>query len=130
MIAGSEESSYGEKAEKHIPRPRKVSDRHKRRMTTRQRSSMAAQANSIVGGAFRKLFARHRCFSLSYEELVACDHQEKMAALLNFLGVSPRELTTTTKKMGDNDLRRAIANFDELRSHFAGGPFSGFFENA
>jgi LPS sulfotransferase NodH len=79
---------------------------------------------------FRKLFARHRCFSLSYEELVACDHQEKMAALLNFLGVSPRKLTTTTKKMGDNDLRRAIANFDELRSHFAGGPFSGFFENA
>jgi hypothetical protein len=78
---------------------------------------------------FRKLFGRHRSFSLSYEETVARD-PEKMAALLNFLGVSSRELTTTTKKMGENNLRRAIANFDELRSHFAGSPFSRFFENA
>jgi len=78
---------------------------------------------------FRELFARHRSFSLSYEEMVAGD-PEKMAALLNFLGVSPRELTTTTKRLGNNSLRSAIANFDELRAHFAGSRFAEFFENA
>jgi len=77
---------------------------------------------------FRALFARHRNFLLSYEEMVA-RNPDKMAALLDFLEVSPRELTTTTKKLGNDDLRRAIANFDELRSHFAGSPFSKFFEN-
>jgi hypothetical protein len=78
---------------------------------------------------FRELFARHRSFSLSYEEMVA-RVPEKMAALLNFLGVSPRELTTTTKRLGNNSLRSAIVNFDELRSHFAGSRFAKFFENA
>jgi hypothetical protein len=77
---------------------------------------------------FRELFARHRSFSLSYEEMVA-RNPARMAALLDFLGVSPRELTTPTKKLGNDDLRRAIANFDELRSHFAGSPFSKFFED-
>lgn len=77
---------------------------------------------------FKELFARHRTFSLSYEEMVAWD-REKMAGLQTFLGVSPRELTTTTKRLGNDNLRSAIANFDELRSYFAGGPFSKFFEN-
>jgi len=78
---------------------------------------------------FRELFARHRSFSLSYEEMVARD-PEKMAALLNFLEVSPRELTTTTKRLGNNSLRGAIANFDELSTHFEGSRFAEFFENA
>ncbi|PYJ59829.1 MAG: hypothetical protein DME74_11590 [Verrucomicrobia bacterium] len=64
---------------------------------------------------FRELFARHR---------------RKMAALLDFLGVSPRELTTTTKKLGNDNLRNVISNFDELRSYFAGSSFSKFFEDA
>ena len=38
---------------------------------------------------FRELFARHRSFSLSYEEMVARD-PKKIDALQNFLGVSPR----------------------------------------
>jgi hypothetical protein len=78
---------------------------------------------------FRELFARHRSFSLSYEEMISWD-PEKIVGLQNFLGVSPRELTTTTKKLGNDNLRRAISNFDELRSHFAGSPFAKFFENA
>jgi hypothetical protein len=78
---------------------------------------------------FRELFARHRSFSLSYEEMVTRD-PEKMAALLEFLGVSPRELTTTTKKLGNDNLRSAISNFDELRSYFAGSSFCKFFEDA
>lgn len=78
---------------------------------------------------FRERFARHRSFSLSYEEMVARD-PEKIVGLQNFLGVSPRELTTTTKKLGNDNLRCAISNFDELRSQFAGSPFAKFFENA
>jgi hypothetical protein len=77
---------------------------------------------------FTELFARHRSFSISYEEMVARD-PEKMAGLLNFLGVSPRELTTTTRRLGNSSLRTAIANFDELRAHFAGSRFEEFFEN-
>jgi len=75
---------------------------------------------------FKELFSRHRSFSLSYEQMVARD-PEKMATLLDFLGVSPRELTTATKKLGNDDLRSAIINFDELRSYFEGSPFSKFF---
>jgi hypothetical protein len=55
---------------------------------------------------------------------------EKMAGMLSFLGVSQRELTTTTRKLGNDDLRSTIANFEELRSYFASGPFSKFFEDA
>lgn len=75
---------------------------------------------------FRELFSRHRSFSLSYEEMVARD-PAKIAALLDFLGVSPRELTTTTKKLGNDDLCSSIINFDELRSYFEGSRFSKFF---
>jgi LPS sulfotransferase NodH len=78
---------------------------------------------------FRELFAQHPSFSLSYEEIVARD-PEKMVGLQNFLGVSPRELTTTTKKLGTDNLRRAISNFDELHSYFADSPFAKFFEDA
>jgi LPS sulfotransferase NodH len=78
---------------------------------------------------FRELFSRHRSFSLSYEQMVARD-PEKIVALLEFLGVSPRELTTTTKKLGNDDLRSAIINFDELRSYFEPSRFSKFFDNA
>src|SRR5207244_12983927 len=77
----------------------------------------------------RELFARHRSFSLWYGEMLARD-PEKMAALLNFLEVSPRELTTTTKRLGNNSLRGAIANLDELSTHFEGSRFAEFFENA
>ena len=78
---------------------------------------------------FRELFAKHRSFSISYEEL-ANGNSDKVSALLSFLEVTPRELTTTTKKLGNDDLRKAIANFDELRAHFAGGRFADFFEDA
>lgn len=81
------------------------------------------------GAEFRELFAGHRSFSLSYEEMVA-RHPKKMPALLNFLGVSPRELITTTKKLSNDNLRSAISNFNELRSYFAGSQFSKFFEDA
>ena len=55
---------------------------------------------------------------------------EKLQSLLDFVRVSRQELATTTKKLCNNDLRRAIANFEELRTHFAVSPYSKFFEDA
>ena len=75
---------------------------------------------------FAELFSKHRNFSISYEEIVAREPAQ-MVALQNFLGVSHRELTTTTRKLGKNNLRSAIENFDELQDHFAGTDFAGFF---
>jgi len=78
---------------------------------------------------FAQLFAQHPSFSISYEEMIA-PGAEKIQSLLDFIGVSRRELTTTTRKLGRDDLRQAIANFEEVRGYFADGPFSKFFENA
>src|SRR6266478_3206318 len=78
---------------------------------------------------FAELFAQHPSFSISYEEMVAGD-AKKIGGLLDFMGVSPRVLTTTTRRLGCDDLRQAIANFEELRAYFAGSPYSKFFEQA
>lgn len=78
---------------------------------------------------FAQLFVQHRSFSISYEEMIA-PGAEKIQSLLDFIGVSRRELTTITQKLGRADLRQVIANFEELRDYFADGPFSKFFENA
>ena len=78
---------------------------------------------------FVELFAQHPVFSISYEEMVAGE-AKTIRALLDFMEVSPRELTTTTRRLGCDDLRQAIANFEELRTYFAGSPYSKFFEQA
>lgn len=75
---------------------------------------------------FADLFANHRNFFITYEEVASGD-AEQLAALQDFLGVPPRALTTTTKKLGKDDLREAIENFDELRDYFALTPFAEFF---
>lgn len=76
-----------------------------------------------------ELFAQHPGFSISYEEMVT-PGSEKIQSLLDFIGVPRQELTTTTQKLGCNDLRKVIANLEELSAHFAHSPFSKFFENA
>lgn len=78
---------------------------------------------------FAALFAGHPGFSISYEEMVARD-PGKLAGLLDFLGVSQRELTTPTRKLGRDDLRVMITNFDELRDYFSKTRFAKFFETA
>ena len=78
---------------------------------------------------FAELFAQHPGFRISYEEMIT-PGSEKLPALLDFMGVPRRELTTTTQKLGSGDLRKVIANFDELRSYFADSPYSKFFEDA
>jgi SAM-dependent methyltransferase/LPS sulfotransferase NodH len=78
---------------------------------------------------FAELFAQHPSFSISYEEMVT-PGGEKIQSLLDFIGVSRRELTTATLKLARNDLRQAIANFEELRDYFASSPYFKFFEDA
>jgi LPS sulfotransferase NodH len=78
---------------------------------------------------FAALFVRHPAFSISYEDMVS-GKRTKLDGLLEFLGVSQRELTTTTRRLGRDDLRSAIANFDELREYFSGCRFAKFFETA
>ena len=75
---------------------------------------------------FAELFAPHPGFQISYEEMIT-PGSEKLQSLLDFMGVPRRELTTTTQKLGCTDLRKAIANFDELRSYFASSPFLQIF---
>ena len=77
---------------------------------------------------FAELFAEHPGFRISYEEMII-PGSDKLQSLLDFMGVPRRELTTTTQKLGCNDLRKVIANFDELRSHFASSAFSSFFDD-
>ena len=64
-----------------------------------------------------------------FEEMIT-PSSEKLQSLLDLMGVSWQELTTTAEKLCNNDLRTAIANFDELRTHFAVSPYSKFFEDA
>ena len=91
-----------------------------------QRDFEAIQSRELE---FVELVAQHPSFSISYEEMVAGD-VKKIRALLDFMEVSPRELTTTTRRLGCDDLRQAIVNFEELRTYFAGSPYSRFFEQA
>jgi len=79
-------------------------------------------------GEFAELFAQHPGFRISYEEMIT-PGSEKLQSLLDFMGVPRQELTTTTQKLGCDDLRRVITNFDALRSYFAGSPFSRFFDD-
>jgi LPS sulfotransferase NodH len=78
---------------------------------------------------FAELFGQHPGFHITYEDMIT-PGSEKLQCLLDFMGVPRRELTTTTQKLGCDDLRKVVANFDELRSHFAGSPYSKFFEDA
>jgi len=77
---------------------------------------------------FAEIFSRHPNFTISYEEIIT-PGSEKLQCLLDFMGVPRRELSTTTQKLGCSDLRRVIANFDELQSYFRGTPYSKFFED-
>jgi len=56
--------------------------------------------------------------------------RSQLDKLLRFLGVSTRELTTTTRRLGRDNLRSVIANYDELREYFCESRFAKFFEDS
>jgi hypothetical protein len=59
---------------------------------------------------------------LYYEDLLI-DERTIFARVLSFLEVQPKPLQGGTLKNTSDDLREAISNFDELRSHYLGTPY-------
>ena len=64
---------------------------------------------------------------MSYEQLISGERCQ-LDKPLRFLAVATRELTTTTRRLGRDNLRSVIANYDELREYFCGSRFAEFFE--
>lgn len=77
----------------------------------------------------RKFFARLTWAKrrvLYYEDLLA-DRDAFIRRLYRFLGVGHVETRGEFVKATDNDLRRAIPNYREVRRYFAGTPYERFF---
>ena len=70
------------------------------------------------------------CVSLSFKDKLISGERSQLDKLLRFLGVSTRELTTTTRRLGRDNLRSVIANYDELREYFCESRFAKFFEDS
>lgn len=64
---------------------------------------------------------------VTYEELLP-NPQRTFDALTTFLGLRPEPLQGRTEKATRDDLRLALANFDELRAEYAGTPYAGMFD--
>ena len=63
---------------------------------------------------------------LTYEEL--CGDSEAAAARVQaFLGLEPRPLRPAVARLEERPPERAIENYAELKSHFAGSPWESFF---
>jgi LPS sulfotransferase NodH len=65
--------------------------------------------------------------TLFYEDLLL-DTQASVDRAFSFLGVEPIPARGMTVKATADDLRAALANFEELRAGFAGTPFEAMFD--
>ncbi|WP_027155853.1 sulfotransferase [Mesorhizobium sp. WSM2561] len=74
-------------------------------------------------------FASADLHVVKYEDLLG-EPSACMAKIWDFLGVAAFELTGTAnlKRQEARPLDQTIENFEELRRHFAGGSYAGFFE--
>jgi hypothetical protein len=66
---------------------------------------------------------------MSYEPLISGERSQ-LDKPLRFLAVATREFTTTTRRLGRDNLRSVIANYDELREYFCGSRFAEFVEDS
>ncbi|MGB3967142.1 MAG: hypothetical protein WBO45_10445, partial [Planctomycetota bacterium] len=75
---------------------------------------------------FRAVFRRHAVLELDYDDLAhrLPDAGRRLGA---FFGRDLGPLVPTSRKTGPRDVRAAIANYDELKSVFAGTPFADQF---
>lgn len=64
---------------------------------------------------------------VTYEDLLA-DGQATFDRVCTFLGVPSRPLQGRTEKATKDDLRAALENFEELRTHFAGTAYESMFD--
>ena len=68
-----------------------------------------------------------RTLQIEYEDLLTRPDAVFEEAL-EFLGVPPAPLATSTAKNTSDDLREAIANFHEVRARYAGTPYEPMFD--
>jgi hypothetical protein len=64
---------------------------------------------------------------LFYEELLVT-HQATLERICTFLGVHFEAVQGRTVKYTSDDLRQAVSNFEELRSHYSGTPYEQMFD--
>ena len=75
-----------------------------------------------------ELFRDHRSIDIAYEDLASGDGAVHHA-VCDFLGVTRRTLTSSTRKIVTSPTAETISNFSELREFFVGTPYAGFFED-
>ena len=64
---------------------------------------------------------------LEYADLLR-DHDGWLRSVFDFLGVEPRELDSRVLQNEPDDLRQALANFEDLKSHYTGTAFDAMFD--
>lgn len=64
--------------------------------------------------------------ALDYEDLLE-SRTTWLERVCGFLEIAPRPLSGAVEKATSDDLRAALANFDELAAHFAGSPLAEHF---
>jgi hypothetical protein len=65
--------------------------------------------------------------NLEYAELLG-GRKEWFRSVFDFLGVEPCQLNSRVLQNEPDDLRKALANFDELKSYYAGTEFEAMFD--
>ena len=74
-----------------------------------------------------EVFVRHALIEMTYEDLER-DRAAAMRPIWDFLGVPPfGDASSNLVKQNPRPLRQAIANYDELKGHFAESRFASFF---
>jgi hypothetical protein len=76
--------------------------------------------------AFADLLAVPKLY-LDYAELLK-NKDDYFAKIFKFVGVRPFQLQSSVLKNTDNDLRRALNNFEELKSHYRGTEFEAMLD--
>jgi hypothetical protein len=64
----------------------------------------------------------------SYYEDLLMDQQVALGRVFSFLGVQPEPVLARSIKNTSDDLREAVSNIDELRSHYVGTPYEQMFD--
>jgi LPS sulfotransferase NodH len=67
-----------------------------------------------------------RTLQLDYDDLLL-DRDRWLGQVTAFLDLAPQPLHSDVVKATDDDLRRALANYDEIAAHFRGGPHASAF---
>lgn len=76
--------------------------------------------------AHDRLLPPERTLEMQYEALAA-DPQGEMDRVFRFLGLPPRPVRPPTRKQNTRPHRETVANYEELRSVFAGTAHAGLF---